>query len=75
MNKDWLKAALIRALKTFCQGLVTMIGADYISIVDLDWVRMLGMAATMALVSILTSIAGLPEVPKAEENENESEDN
>lgn len=71
MNKDWLKAALIRALKTFCQGLVTMIGADYISIVDLDWVRMLGMAATMALVSILTSIAGLPEVPKVEENENE----
>ena len=75
MNKDWLKAALIRALKTFCQGLVTMIGADYISIVDLDWARMLGMAATMALVSILTSIAGLPEVPKAEENENESENN
>lgn len=73
MNKDWLKAALIRALKTFCQGLVTMIGADYISIVDLDWVRMLGMAATMALVSILTSIAGLPEVPKVEENENEPE--
>lgn len=72
MNKEWLKAALIRALKTFCQGLVTMIGADYISIVDLDWVKMLGMAATMALVSILTSIAGLPEVQKVEEEEGEN---
>lgn len=72
MNKKWLKASLIRALKTFCQGLVTMIGADYISIVDLDWVKMLGMAATMALVSILTSIAGLPEVPKVEEEEGEN---
>ena len=71
MNKEWLKAALIRALKTFCQGLVTMIGADYISIVDLDWVKMLGMAATMALVSILTSIAGLPEVQKVEEGEDD----
>lgn len=74
MTKKWLKASLIRALKTFCQGLVTMIGADYISIVDLDWARMLGMATTMALVSILTSLAGLPEVPKVEEND-ESENN
>lgn len=69
MTKKWLKASLIRALKTFCQGLVTMIGADYISIVDLDWARMLGMAATMALISILTSVAGLPEVPKVEGDE------
>lgn len=69
MTKKWLKASLIRALKTFCQGLVTMIGADYISIVELDWKTMLGMASTMALVSILTSVAGLPEVPKVEEGE------
>ena len=69
MTKKWLKASLIRALKTFCQGLVTMIGDDYISIVDLDWARMLGMAATMALISILTSVAGLPEVPKVEGDE------
>jgi hypothetical protein len=33
-----------------------------INIVDLDWVKMLGIAATMAVVSLLTSVAGLPEV-------------
>ena len=62
MSKKWWKAALIRAVRTFCQGLVTLIGSEAINIVELDWPRMLGIAATMALVSILTSIGGLPEV-------------
>ena len=66
MNKEywvsWAKAAGIRSLKTFCQGLVTLIGSSVVNIVDLDWVTMIGMAATMAVVSLLTSIAGLPEV-------------
>lgn len=60
--KEWLRAALIRMLKTFCQGLATLIGTDMISIVDLNWPQMLGIAATMALLSLLTSVAGLPEV-------------
>lgn len=62
MSKQWLKAAGIRALKTFCQGLVTLIGSDMINIIQLDWPKMIGISATMAAVSILTSIAGLPEV-------------
>ena len=62
MSKQWVKAAGIRALKTFCQGLVTLIGSDMINVVSLDWPRMIGISATMAVVSILTSIAGLPEV-------------
>lgn len=62
MSKQWVKAAGIRALKTFCQGLVTLIGSDMINVVALDWPRMIGISATMAVVSILTSIAGLPEV-------------
>lgn len=60
--KEWARAAAIRMLKTFCQGLATLIGTDMISIVDLNWPQMLGIAATMALLSLLTSIAGLPEV-------------
>ena len=60
--KEWARAALIRALKTFCQGLATLIGTDMVSIVDLNWPQMLGIAATMALLSLLTSVAGLPEV-------------
>ena len=62
MTKNWWKAALIRAARTFAQGLVTLIGSEAINIVDLDWPKMLGMAETMALVSLLTSIGGLPEV-------------
>lgn len=61
-TKRWLICALVRSLRTFSQGLVTLIGSDMINIVDLDWVKMLGIAATMAVVSLLTSVAGLPEV-------------
>lgn len=60
--KTFIKDALLRALRTFCQTLVALIGADQVSIVDLDWLGMLSVAATAAVVSILTSIAtGLPE--------------
>lgn len=60
--KLWAEKAAIRALKTFAQTLATLIGADYISIVELDWPQLLGIAATTAVLSILTSLAGLPEV-------------
>ena len=61
-TKRFICAALVRSLRTFAQGLVTLIGSDMINIVNLDWVKMLGIAATMAVVSLLTSMAGLPEV-------------
>lgn len=60
--KKWIGAASIRALKTFAQSMITLIGTDYINIVDLNWASILGISATMALLSLLTSIAGLPEV-------------
>ena len=62
MSKAWWKAAGVRALRTFAQGLATLIGTDMVNIIDLDWPTMLGIAATMAVVSFLTSVAGLPEV-------------
>lgn len=60
--KRWIMAAGIRAIKTFCQGMIALIGADYINIIDIDWPYILGTSATMALLSLLTSIAGLPEL-------------
>ena len=60
--KKWIIAALIRAIRTFAQTLITLIGSDYINIIDIDWVKILGIAGTTALVSILMSITGLPEV-------------
>lgn len=64
--KIWAKAAGVRALKTFSQALVALIGTTAASITALDWAQMLGVAATAAVVSLLTSVAGLPEVPEGE---------
>lgn len=62
MNKSFWRSALIRALRTFCQSLVTLIGTDAVNIVNIDWLTCLGISATTAVMSILTSIAtGLPE--------------
>lgn len=61
MNKQWLKAAGIRALKTVCQTAVALIGTTLV-ISDVDWL-MVGSASVLAgILSILTSMAGLPEV-------------
>ena len=61
MSKFW-KDALIRAARSLCQSLVTLIGTDAVSIIDIDWLTILGISATYGVISILTSIAtGLPE--------------
>ena len=70
-TKKWIKAAGIRALKTFCQGLATMIGAQQVNIISLDWPTMFGMAATMAVVSLLTSAAGIPEVEMDQDDQDD----
>lgn len=59
---EWLKAAGIRALKTAAQGAVTLIGSNAVAITSLDWAQITGICATMAVCSLLTSIAGLPEL-------------
>ncbi len=62
INKKWWGAALTRALKTVCQTIVAMIGTDSIGIINVNWIDILSVAGLAGLVSILTSIAGLPEV-------------
>ena len=59
---EWAKAAGVRSLKTVAQTLVALIGTGAVGIVDLDWPKMLSVAATAGVLSILTSVAGLPEV-------------
>lgn len=60
-GKTWLKAALIRAIKTVAQTAVSLIGVGSV-MSDINW-AMVGSASVLAgILSILTSIAGLPEV-------------
>ena len=64
MSKEFIKAALIRAIKTICQSAVAMIPAG-LMITDVDWLTVLGTSLLAGVLSILTSIAnGLPEVDK-----------
>ena len=60
-NKRWWKAALVRAVKTVAQAAVAMIPAA-VTITQVDWLTVLGTAALAGVVSLLTSLAGLPEV-------------
>lgn len=60
--KKWALAALVRAVKTFAQTAVSLIGTGAVGFTDLDWVQIASVAGVTAVVSILTSVAGLPEV-------------
>lgn len=64
--KTWLKAAGVRAIKTIAQTAVAMIPVA-INIVEVDWAVVIGTAATAGVISVFTSLAGLPEVKDVEE--------
>ena len=59
--RRWLKAASIRAIKTIAQTAVGIIGASAI-ISEVDWKVVLSASLLAGITSLLTSIAGLPEV-------------
>lgn len=60
-TKSWLRAAGIRAVKTFAQTMIATIGTSAI-IEAVDWKLVISASLLAAFLSILTSIAGLPEV-------------
>ena len=66
-NKQWLKAAGIRAIKTLAQTAISALGVST-SMGEVNWVAIGSMSLLAAILSILTSVAGLPEV-KTEERE------
>ena len=61
MNKKWLKAAGIRSVKTMAQTAVSMITVGQ-AVLDVNWVNVLSVSAVAGVISMLTSVAGLPEV-------------
>lgn len=61
MTKKWWKAAGVRAIKTVAQTAVAMIGTSVV-IADVDWLMVVSASALAGVLSLLTSIAGLPEI-------------
>lgn len=57
----WLKAAGIRAIKTVAQTAVATIGTSAV-IAEIDWIMVASASAVAGILSLLTSVAGLPEV-------------
>lgn len=59
--KVWIRSALVRAVKTLCQTAVGCIGAA-VALGDVNWPVVASASVLAAVVSVLTSLAGLPEV-------------
>ena len=60
--KEWLRAALIRMIKTMAQTAVALIGTNAIGVTEVDWFAVGSASVLAGIVSLLTSVAGLPEV-------------
>ena len=63
--KEWLKAALIRAIKTFAQTAAASITVGA-AVSEVQWLRVLSVSGVAFVLSLLTSLAGLPEVEKTD---------
>lgn len=60
-TKKWIKAAAVRAVKTFAQSMASMITVGA-AVNELNWGYIASVAAVSAVYSVLTSVAGIPEV-------------
>lgn len=66
MNKDWFKAAGIRAIKTVAEAAIAMIGTGVL-MSDIDWLKVVSASAVAGILSLLWSIKGIPEVDLKDE--------
>lgn len=65
INKKWIKAAGIRAIKTICQTAIATIGTA--AVMDqVNWAAVVSASLLAGILSMLTSLAGLPEVDTSE---------
>ena len=60
-TKEWFVAALVRCLRTFAQAMLAGIGVSA-ALSEIDWLHVCSVSIVAAILSLLTSLAGLPEV-------------
>ena len=60
--KEWIKAAGMRAIKTVAQTAIATIGTSAVVMGDVNWIMVGSAAALAGIISLLTSVAGLPEL-------------
>ena len=65
LSREWFKAAGIRAIKTVAQTAIATIGTGAV-LNDVDWVMVASASAVAGILSLLTSVAGLPELKEKE---------
>lgn len=61
INKKWFKAAAVRAVKTMAQTAAATIGTSVV-LADVNWLVVASASVLAGILSLLTSLAGLPEV-------------
>lgn len=62
---EWIKAASVRAIKTMAQAAISVIGSSVV-ISSVDWKMVVSASVVAGVVSILTSVVGIPEVESKE---------
>lgn len=68
LTKEWIKAAGIRAIKTMAQAALATIGTSSL-VESVNWLMVLSTSTLAGIFSLLTSIAGIPEVNNKQERE------
>ena len=64
MVKEWAKAALVRAIRTFAEAMLAYIGTGAVVLGDVNWLAALSAGGFGFVTAILLALTGLPEVEK-----------
>ena len=74
MVKEWAKAALVRAIRTFAEAMLAYIGTGAVVLGDVNWVAALSAGGFGFVTAWLLALTGLPEVEKKQPPDDEEEE-